>query len=86
MKNKPASLLMPQGKALGGIPIFWNGRQMAGNSSASSLSRFDVRDVPIPNFLPVPIPILKKIPIPMPILAYLTQAKKNTFLQFNEIS
>ena len=40
------------------------------------------RDGSIPNFLPMPISTLKKIPI----LAYLTQAKKDTFPQFNEIS
>ena len=33
VKNKPASLLVvPLGKALGGIPPSWCGRQMAGNS------------------------------------------------------
>ena len=32
VENKPASLLVPLGKALGGIPPSWCGRQMAGNS------------------------------------------------------
>ena len=32
VKNKPASLLVPLGKALSGIPPSWCGRQMAGNS------------------------------------------------------
>ena len=42
MENKPASLrAVPLGKALSGIPPFWCGRQMADNSSASSLYRFD---------------------------------------------
>ena len=39
VENKPASLLVvPLGKALGRIPPSWCGRQMAGNSSASSYS------------------------------------------------
>ena len=39
VKNKPASLfVVPLGKALSGIPPFWCGRQMAGNSLASSYS------------------------------------------------
>ena len=39
MENKPASLLVvPLGKALNGIPPSWCGRQMAGNSLASSYS------------------------------------------------
>ena len=32
VKNKPASLLVPLGKALSRIPPSWCGRQMAGNS------------------------------------------------------
>ena len=32
VKNKPASLLIPLGKTLNGIPPSWCGRQMAGNS------------------------------------------------------
>ena len=42
MKNKLASLLVVQlGKALSGISQTFNARQMAGNSSASSLQRFN---------------------------------------------
>ena len=41
MKNKPASLLVvPLGKALSEIPSSWCGRQMAGNSKASSYIAF----------------------------------------------
>ena len=42
VKNKPASsLVVPLGKTRSGISLFWCGRQMAGNSYASSLQRFD---------------------------------------------
>ena len=42
MEHKSASLLVvPLGKALSGIPRSWGGREMAGNSEASSLQRFD---------------------------------------------
>ena len=37
VENKPASLLVPLERALNGIPPSWCGRQMAGNSYASSL-------------------------------------------------
>ena len=30
VKNKPASLLVPLGKAISGIPAFWCGRHMSG--------------------------------------------------------
>ena len=42
MENKPVSLVaVSLVKALTGIPPSWCGRQMAGNSSTSSLERFD---------------------------------------------
>ena len=42
MESKPARLLVvPLGKALSGIPPSWCGKQMAGNSEASSHKPFD---------------------------------------------
>ena len=39
VENKPASLLVvPLGKTFSGIPPSWCGKEMAGNSSASSYS------------------------------------------------
>ena len=41
MENKPASLLVPLGKAVDGIPPSWCGVQVASNSLASLLLHVD---------------------------------------------